>query len=163
MPHLLWDASGLAKRYVPEVGSATVGALWAAVPAAQMATTFPGYAETFSIFLRKRNRGEISAATFAAAKSALRREVVNNLDFALLAVGTTDILAGIDLMEQHNVNAADAAILAACLRYAQTVPEPCVLVAADTRLLRAAAAEGMATCNPELLSATDVPAFLAAL
>lgn len=163
MLRLLWDASGLAKRYVPEVGSATVNALWASVPAAQMATTFPGYAETFSIFLRKRNRGEISAVTFAAAKSAMRREVVNSLEFAVLAVETADVLAGIDLMEKHNINAADSAILAACLRYAQSLSEPCVLVAADTRLLRAAAAEGLAVLNPELLPVADVPAFLLAL
>jgi hypothetical protein len=36
-----------------------------------------------------------------------------------------------------------------------------VLVAADQRLVRAAAAEGLATLNPETIPAVDVPALLA--
>jgi hypothetical protein len=39
----------------------------------------------------------------------------------------------------------------------------CLLVTADQRLLRAAAAEGLQTLDPEQLPAADVPAFLAAL
>jgi hypothetical protein len=38
-----------------------------------------------------------------------------------------------------------------------------LLVAADARLLRAAAAEGLATLNPGTVAAADVPAVLAAL
>jgi hypothetical protein len=38
-----------------------------------------------------------------------------------------------------------------------------VLVASDQRLLRAAKADGLEVLNPESVSATDVPAFLAAL
>ncbi len=39
MVYLLWDASALAKRYVAEVGSQTVNAVFAAIPPAQMVTT----------------------------------------------------------------------------------------------------------------------------
>ena len=48
MTHVLWDASALAKRYIAEVGSDTVNALFAAVPLAQMVTTILGYSETFA-------------------------------------------------------------------------------------------------------------------
>ena len=62
MPVLLWDASGLAKRYVAEVGTPTVNALFTAHPRPPMGTTAIGYAETFSTLLRHRNRGAISGS-----------------------------------------------------------------------------------------------------
>ena len=40
---------------------------------------------------------------------------------------------------------------------------PCVLVASDKRLLRAAELEGLRTLNPEVTALEDVPAFLASL
>lgn len=163
MAQLLWDASALAKRYAAEVGSKTADALWAFVPTSQMTATFVGYAETYSILLRKRNRNDLNNAAFAAAKSLLRDEVINSLTFTLLDVDTRNIFAGIDLMERHNINSADATILAAYLRYAFAIGDTCVLVASDARLLRAASAEGLQTLNPEQTPAADVPAFLAAL
>jgi len=55
--NLLWDASALAQRYVAEVGSPTVNAIFAAVSPAQMATTIMCYGETFAALLRKHNQG----------------------------------------------------------------------------------------------------------
>jgi predicted nucleic acid-binding protein len=72
MPVLLWDASALAKRYSPELGSDTVDALFHAVPSAQMVTTFQGYAETLSVLVRKRNRGPIAAASAQRVHDARR-------------------------------------------------------------------------------------------
>jgi predicted nucleic acid-binding protein len=115
MPALLWDASALAKRYCPEVGSDTVDVLFNAAPAPQMVTTFPGYAETFSVLVRKRNRGEITVSTFSKAKSLLRLEIIDSALFSLMAVSVGAIMDGIDLIEQYNVNASDAAILATYL------------------------------------------------
>jgi uncharacterized protein len=164
MPVLLWDASALAKRYSPEVGSDTVDALFAAVPPAQMILTFLGYAETYSVLLRNRNRGVISLATFAAARSALRSEVVDDPDFNLLAVDEDDILNSIDLMDRHHLNTSDAAVLAAYLRYvASLAGAHCVVVASDQRLLRAAQGEGLSAIDPEALPASAVDTFLASL
>ena len=59
-----------------------------------------------------------------------------------------------------------AAILATYLDYSagsSSIPGPCVLVASDQRLLRAAASEGMLTLNPETLSVAEIPAFVAGL
>ncbi len=160
---LLWDASGLTKRYIPEVGSAAVDALWDDVPTSQMVATFPGYAVVFWILLKKRNGGSLTAVEFVQAKSSLRLDIIGDVDFVLLPIDIGDVLAGIDLTERHNLNSAAAGILAAFLRYAQASGDRCLLIAADRRLLRAAATEGLATLNPELLSLADVPAFLAAL
>lgn len=166
MPWLFWDASALAKRYAPEIGTGTVDALFVEVPPSQMVLTFPGYAECYSTLLRKRNRGTISAATSAAAKSSLRLEVIDNPDFVVLEVDSAAVLAGMDLMERHNINSSDAAILATYQDYVSSLltgGQPCVLIASDQRLLRAAAAEGLATLNPETVAAADIPSLLASL
>ncbi len=164
MPILLWDASALVKRYTPETGFDTVNALLNSVPRPQTLVTFWGYAETYAILVRKRNRGEITNPDFHQALSALYREVIAANEFDLLSIQDATIMNGVPYILAHNLNSTDAIILAAYLEYAANLPSEspaCVLVASDLRLLRAAAAEGLHTLNPELLSATDVPAFLA--
>lgn len=163
MPALLWDASALAKRYSPERGSDTVDSLFETIPAPQMVATVIGYAEAYSLLLRKRNRSDISEEAFRAAKTALRDEVTGRDSFDLLTVDDAAVFSGIALIEQHNINATDAAILALFLRFARLFTPPCVVVAADERLIRAAEAEGLKTMNPELVAAADVPDILAAL
>jgi predicted nucleic acid-binding protein len=166
MPSLLWDASALAKRYCPEVGSDTVDALFNVRPAPLMVITFPGYAETYSVLVRKHNRGEISSATFSAAKSLLRLEVIDSSSFNLMAVAPAAILDGIDLIERYNLNASDAAILATYLSQYRAPVAPGVaaaLIASDRHLLTAARAEGLTVLNPETYPAADVASFLASL
>jgi predicted nucleic acid-binding protein len=166
MALLFWDASGLVKRYFLETGSDTVAALFATVPVEEMAATPWGYAETYSILLRRFNGGVLNLASFTAAVAALQAEVVDNPDFALVSIPDEAVFASILLMRQHNLNATDAAILTVFLEYVQALPPEsprCVLVAADQRLVRAAQSEGLVTLNPELLPADDVPSFLATL
>jgi hypothetical protein len=116
--------------------------------------------------LRKYHRGSIQAHAFTVAKTTLQDEIIDGPRFLLLTVDDAAIIAGIALMEQHSVNATDAAILALFLRYQRALPPDaprCALVAADQRLVLAAQAEGLATLNPEAIAAVDVPAVLAAL
>jgi uncharacterized protein YyaL (SSP411 family) len=117
------------------------------------------------LWVRKRNSGALVAKTFSPAQSVLRAEIIDDADFGVLAVEFDDVLRGIDLIDQHNLNSADASILTSFLGFAAAQPAAtaCVLVAADQRLLRAAQAEGLRTLNPELIADADVPAFLAAL
>jgi predicted nucleic acid-binding protein len=161
---LLWDASALAKRYVPETGSEAVHALFGLGGTARMAVTMLGYAETLSVLTRKRNRGEVSPATFTEAKTLLRTEVANNPMFSLLTLDDAAVLAGLAFIDQHNLNATDAAILALYLRYSR-MPRPGSerhwLVASDKRLLSAARAEGMAALDPEVVRASEVSHLLA--
>jgi hypothetical protein len=159
-------SSSLAKRYAPELGSDTVNALFASVPLNQMVTTVLTCAETFSLLIRKRNRNELDAAAYTTAASALQNEVIYHADFSVLDISFDATLAGIELIQRHNINSADAAVLTVFLRYAQatsTLGINSVLVASDLRMLRAAQVEGLPVLNPELLPAADVPTFLAAI
>ncbi len=164
---LLWDASALAKRYAPEIGSDTVEAFFTAVPKAKMVSSSVSYVEIVSILLRKFNRGAIASVAFHAAKSALRIELINDPEFVLLSIDDIAFYLGIALMEAHNLNATDAALLILFQSYIQTFAPDSrtnfLLVAADERLVRAARLEGMPAINPEIMLAADVPAFLAAL
>lgn len=164
MAQLLWDASGLAKRFVREIGSETVDALYTAVTTTPMLITYMGYAETAAILRRSRNRGDISENAFLLVRTALENEVLLGENVALLSVSDAHILNGIVFSDRHNINSTDAAILAAFLDYVQSLDEEspaCILVSADRHLLRAAQLEGLVTLNPELLPAEDVPLFLA--
>jgi predicted nucleic acid-binding protein len=163
--HLLWDASALAKRYVAEIGSQTVNALFMAVPPAQMVTTIMSYSETFAALLRKHNQRVLSVAAFTAAQAALRNEVIENPDFVVVGLEFDDRLDGIELIKRHTLNSTDGASLQALLKHAGAMRPTVVsvLVASDQRLLRAAKAEGVQVLNPESVQAVDIPAFLAAL
>lgn len=160
MPLLLWDASALAKRYIQEVGSPTVQELFAHVPLSQMFVTIWGYSETFSILLRRHNGGVISHAVFVDAVSALDQEFIVDNNTAILAIDNDAVFAGIDLMQAHNVNSADATILAVFLRYAAATSEPCIIVTADNRLVRAARAEGFVVINPETTAVEEISTLL---
>jgi predicted nucleic acid-binding protein len=164
MPQLLWDASALAKRYTPEVGSDAVDACFGSPVVAAMITTCGVYAEACSVLRRKQNRGEIDLIAFTKARSALRSEVLLGPGVQWLTIEDDDILAGIALSDRHNLNSTDAALLVAYLDYARSQPSgapTCLLVATDHHLLRAATSEGLDTLNPERVPAADIPALLA--
>jgi predicted nucleic acid-binding protein len=166
MALLFWDASALVKRYTPEVGRETANALFAVAPVRDMATSPWGYVETYSILLRKLNGGTLDLPAFTTAVTALQTEVVASPDFGLLSISDAVIFASVSQMRHHNLNATDAALLTMLLEYTQLSSisgSQCVMIAADQRLVRAAAAEGLRTLNPEFLAASDVPEFVASL
>lgn len=164
MALFFWDASALIKRYLPELGSATVNVLFTRIPAGSMASTPWGYAETYSILLRRLNEGVLDQASFDTSVAALQAEVVDDPDFGLLPITDAMVFASILTIRNHNLNATDAAVLTTLLEYSHTPNAPeCVLIAADHRLLRAAGAEGLKTLDPQSLSDVDVPAYLASL
>jgi len=166
MPLLFWDASALAKRYAPELGSDVVNALFAGVSPRDMATTPWGYVETFSILLRRYNGGVLDRPSFTTATTALQADIFDSPDFGLLPITDAVIFASVATISRHNLNATDAAILTMLLEYVRMWPANsglCVLVAADKRLLRAAEIEGLRTLNPESFPAGDVTAFLQSL
>jgi uncharacterized protein len=161
---LFWDASALAKRYAPEVGSATVDAFFAAIPSTQMVSTVISYVEIYSILLRKFNRQSIDQVAFNTAKTSLRNELINDPDFTLLSVDDLAFYAGISLIEAHNLNSTDAALLILFQSYKATFASEdkvtFVLLAADERLVRTAIAEGITAINPESLPIEEVNNFI---
>lgn len=161
---IVWDASALAKRYLPEPGSDVVDALFADITPFRMVATTIGYAETYACLVRARNRGGVNEASFVDAAAHLNDEVLDDLDFAVLSIDDSAILQGIPFINRYNLNATDAAILAVYLRFEHDLPEDrarCVLVSSDRRLLRAAEAEGLKTLNPETMAPADLRAMLA--
>jgi predicted nucleic acid-binding protein len=160
VPEFLWDASALVKHYFIEVGSTSVDALLAAeVP---QVTTLIGVAETAANLRRKRNEGGLSERAFRAVRTALEAEVFSSGRLLALSVEDSDWLGGIRLADRHNLNSSDGAILSRLLRHAPPAGAGTrVLLAADRRLLRAAAAEGLSTANPETLTAAEIVALLA--
>lgn len=164
MPTVFWDASALAKRYAPEVGSETADALFATIPASSMITTVWGYAETFAVLLRGLNKGQLDQPTFTTAVSALKREILDNPDLGFLAVDEGAVLAGLPLIQRHNLNVTDATVLAVLLRYLHAQPSSMpslALISADQRLSRAAQAEGLQVLNSEQVAPAALPVFFA--
>lgn len=163
MPIVLWDASGLVKRYFREAGSETVDAIFQSPAVDQMATTIWGYAECVSILHRKRNVNLIAAAAYTETVTALQQEVLVSNDFKTLTIEDDRVLAGLGFVVRHNLNSNDAAILATYLRFQSSLPAGsplCILAAADKRLIRAAEAEGLKTLNPEQVTVSDVAAIM---
>lgn len=160
MAVIFWDASGLAKRYTAETGRETVNALFAINPLPEMLLTAWSYAETYSILLRKHNGGILDFRTFSAATNALRSETADSSEFGFLTITDALVFGSLSLMQRHNINSADAAILATYLRYQRAMQEACLLVASDKRLLRAAEAEGLKSLNPEEVAAGDIPGWV---
>jgi predicted nucleic acid-binding protein len=166
MPLLLWDASALAKRYVRESGTETTNALFAAVPSVQQSITLLGYIETVATVVRARNRGQITRAAFQQSYVRLRDEVANDPGFGLIDAGPAIVLGSVALVLRDNLNSTDAIILTAFLDFVSSLPQSKptpIVVASDTRLLRAASSSGFMTVNPQLLSPEEATTFLESL
>jgi predicted nucleic acid-binding protein len=128
-----------------------------------MATTFVCYAEALSVLVRKRNRGEISPASFQTAIAALRNDVMDRPAFQLIAVRDVDFAAGTRYVLGQSLNASDAALLSVFLRFAQMSRregDDCVLITSDRRFLRVADSEGLRVLNPESALPHEVAALV---
>lgn len=136
MPIILWDASGLVKRFGREAGSEAVDAVFQSPAVEQMSVTLWGYAECIAILHRKRNGKLINAATYASSVSALQQEVLISSQFKILTI------------EDDRMQSLPAG------------SPTCLLVAADKRRLRAAEVEGLGALNPEALAPQDIAARL---
>jgi hypothetical protein len=160
MPELLWDASALVKRYWVENGAETVERLFRLVPRTRMAVTVLGYAETFAILVRKRNARLLGPDTFRDARNNLYDDAFGPGSLNLFDIAYSDVPAGTALIERHNINSSDAAILASYIHQRPRLTSEPILVASDNRLLRAARVEGFRTLNPETVAPLDLHGFL---
>jgi predicted nucleic acid-binding protein len=147
-----WDASALAKRYAPEIGTPLVNHLFTYVTPDRMLCLIIGISEVISIFVRKKNAQLITPEAFSQALMDFRTEVIEADAFKLISVEDTLVFASHSLIEKHALNATDALILRSTLNVAtmlRSVGNDIVLVTSDHRLLRAAQTEGLQTFNPE--------------
>jgi predicted nucleic acid-binding protein len=159
------DASALAKRYAPEVGSELMDHLFDHAGRDRLMCLLLGASEVVSLLVRKRNRGDLSRPNFIQSFINLHDEVINALDFETLEATNVLILASVPLIVKHSINSNDAVVLQSALDTAaalRSASDDLVFIAADQRLVRAAQAEGLTTFNPETDTQADLDALLAA-
>lgn len=153
MNSFYWDASALAKRYAPEIGTPLVNHLFTYVTPDRMLCLIVGVSEVISIFVRKKNARLITPEAFSQALVDFRTEIIEVDAFKLISIEDTLVFASHPLIEKHALNATDALILRSTLNMAtvlRPVGNDIVLVTSDHRLLRAAQVEGLQTFNPEI-------------
>ena len=135
-----FDTSALIKRFVEEPGSEHVESLIDAEPT--VATSMVAYAEVQAGLARKLRERTLS--------SAGHRRTVRAFDVdwrAFLRVGVTDALLALirDLVRRHPLRAFDAIHLASAVHLQTELGEGVRFIAADPRLLTAAARERLGT------------------
>jgi predicted nucleic acid-binding protein len=157
------DASSLAKRYVPEKGSAHVHTILDTAPANRIYVLNVGAGEVVSILVRKRNAGIISAAYYGQALADFDTEITRARDINRVSVSNRLAFSAFPLIAAHAINSTDAVVLKSSLalvRRLRAAGDDLVLVACDQRLLRAARAEGLVTFNPETQDQVALAALL---
>ncbi|HEY3333004.1 MAG TPA: type II toxin-antitoxin system VapC family toxin [Capsulimonadaceae bacterium] len=149
MTTFYWDASALAKRYIPESSSDVVDFLFDGFPAADMVASVLTYAETRSVFKRALNRPSITKMAYEKAIDTLAEDWFLTPRFTLLSMDDSAILAGMTFIDMENVNASDGAILSTYVDHiaAQHV-SPAALIACDRNLLRAARNTSLTVIDP---------------
>ncbi len=126
-----------------------------------LATTTIGYAEVVAVIVRWRNR---TLLTDEEMSGLLQRIQADASALIWLNVPSDAFEQSLVLIERYSLNATDAALLYSLLRFQQRLsqaPAPLWLVASDRRLLRAAAAEGIACLDPEASSPREVRGLFA--
>jgi predicted nucleic acid-binding protein len=164
MNFFLLDASALVKRYDLEQGTPLVEHLFNVVARERLCCLMLGAAEVAAALVRKRNRGMLSPSMFVAAITRFSLEILRAFNFQKLPCDNSRIEASIPWSDLYALNSHDAVVLQTALDHAvslRTQGNDLVLVAADTRLLRAAQAEGLHTFNPETQTQAELDALIA--
>lgn len=147
-----WDASALGKHYAPENGTDLVNRIFQSADHGRMRILWIGAAEIVSIVVRRRNTSMLTSEDSGRILQEIRREILESPRILLESVTDSVVSSSLSLISKHNINATDAVVLRSALDAAESLRgqgDSLVLVAADTRLVRAARAEGLTTFNPE--------------
>jgi predicted nucleic acid-binding protein len=138
------DTSALVKRFVWEIGSSEVQSLLARGEPAASATI--AYAEFYSGLTRRYREGVLSQLQYRLACRRFERDWTALVKVEL---GADILISARGLIQRHGMRAVDAIHLASALGLQAAANEPVTFVAADQRLLTAAAGERLATVDPE--------------
>ncbi len=138
------DTSALIRLYVAEKGSAAVIALVQNEGTPGAATI--AYAEVYSGLVRRRRERSVTEAQYVRISGQFEQDWPTCIQVEL----QKDVLElARDLLRRHALRAFDAIHLASALRLRVRLEEDMIFAAADDRLLRAAAAEGLLAVNVE--------------
>jgi uncharacterized protein len=147
---LFLDSSALAKRYVDEPGSAWVRSFTDPQVGNRVIVARIAWVEVLSALGRRQREGGLSADDVNRTAQAFRDDWDTQYQVVELDRQLAEAAGG--LVRVHPLRAYDAVQLAAALRvrtfFAQVSGTGPVFVSADDRLLRIAAAEGLAVDNP---------------
>ncbi len=164
MHYFYWDASALAKRYAPEIGTPLVNALFCTASRDRMMCLSVGTGEVISVLVRKKNAGLIPDTVFSQALIDFRAEVLSSAaEFRLVALEDRLVFASHVFIERYSLNATDVLVLRSALDVAaalQPAGDTLVLLSSDHRLLQAAQQERLTTLNPETDSQEQLTALL---
>ena len=138
------DTSALVKRFVSEAGSSEIQSLLTGGEPIASATI--AYAELYSGLTRRHREGGISPLQYRLACRQVERDW---MALVKVELGAEILSSARGLIQRHGLRAFDAIHLASALGLRAAANEPVTFVAADQRLLRAAAGERLATVNPE--------------
>lgn len=144
------DTSALVKRYVVETGSAWVTALCDPAAGEIIVISQAVLVEAVATLCRKARDGTISVQERDQSIAVFRRDVLRN--YSVERVTTAVYTRAGDLCRTHRLRAYDAVQLACVLRLRDRSAALGVspsFVSADAALLGFAAAEGLATDNPD--------------
>jgi len=138
------DTSALVKHFVSEAGSSEVrGLLRRRGPIASATIAYP---ELYSGLTRRHREGVLSPVQYRLACQRFERDW---LALVKVELGAEILSSARGLIQRHALRAFDAIHLASALGLQTAANEPVTFVAADLRLLRAAAGEQLVTVNPE--------------
>jgi len=148
----VFDSSALAKRYMPEVGSAWVASITKRSAKHKIFVAQITPVEIVSAAMRRMHSGGLDLQTAKVIRLLVDRHYLR--DYAEIRITNTLRERAEDLLENHQLRAADAIQLASALdaHYRLRLiglPAP-IFVCADQRLLAAAIAEGLQTDDPNL-------------
>jgi uncharacterized protein len=138
------DTSALVKRFVSEAGSNEVQSLM--IGSEPVASATIAYAELYSGLTRRHREGALSQRQY---RLACRRVERDWMALVKIELGAEILSLARGLIQRHALRAFDAIHLASALGLQAATNEAVTFVAADQRLLQAAAGERLATVNPE--------------
>jgi predicted nucleic acid-binding protein len=146
------DTSALVKRYVEEPGSDRVRSICDPSSGPVLVASHLAIAEMISALTRQVREGALVTPDYVRLRDAFRHDCLHQ--YAILPVSEDIVDHACRMLEQHTLRALDAIHLATALAAHRSfttggLPD-LAFVAADTRLLQAAAAEGLEVENPSL-------------
>lgn len=143
------DSSALVKRYMPETGTHWIRGLVSRQAAHDIVIAQITPVEMISAMGRQLHDTQMTLATF----QSLRRFVLHHVQsqYQVFTLSNGVILRAIRLHEPYRLRAYDSVQLASALELQArltTLGRSLTFLSADTRLLTAAANEGLSTDNP---------------
>lgn len=150
MSSLFFDTSGLAKRYMPEQGTAWVRQQTASSANNTIFIAQITPVELYSAISRQYHDGHIDLPRLQAFRRLFERHL--QAQYLTLTLSSGILTMALDLQESYRLRAYDAVQLAsaqALQARLTSAGQSLTFISADKRLLQSALAVGLATDNPD--------------